>query len=67
MFNQKQTIFSGLAVFWIAAMFALLIGWVINIVKLFQLSMPLGEWSTFEVARAVGVFFPPLGGVLGWM
>lgn len=46
------------------SLLALLIGWIINIVKL--ISMVGGEVSAMFIARCVGVFAAPLGGVLGF-
>lgn len=41
-----------------------LIGWVMNIVDLFDQSFtPL---TAVAVLRVVGIFVPPLGAVMGW-
>lgn len=42
-------------------------GWVINIVKIVTTGFQLSQWGGLEVARVIGVFFAPLGAVLGWM
>ncbi len=38
-----------------------------NIVKIFQIGMPLADWGAFEIGRVVGVFLAPLGAVMGFM
>lgn len=53
----------GIAVLTLACLY----GWVANIVKMFGLldnPPPLTGWF---VARAVGIFFAPLGVVLGYL
>lgn len=44
--------------------FALLVGWVMNIVSLFH--MLDGPVTAMFIMRAVGIFAAPLGGVLGY-
>jgi len=46
---------------WIAA----LIGWFMNIYKL--VGMFGGEITTWFIARCVGIFFAPLGAVIGYL
>jgi hypothetical protein len=55
--------FSGLLI--ISAAIALLIGWVMNVIALFGLTLesPLG-WI---IGRVIGVFIPFVGGVLGYL
>lgn len=67
MFNAKETITSTAWVLWFATCIAGLIGWILNIVKIFQIPMSLGDWGAFEIARVIGVFLAPLGAVLGWL
>lgn len=67
MFSAKETIASIAWVLWYAVGIAGLIGWILNIVKIFQIPMSLGDWGAFEIARVVGVFLAPLGAVLGWL
>lgn len=43
---------------------AFLVGWVMNVVKFVGLIG--GDVSSWFVARAIGIFLPPLGGVLGF-
>lgn len=50
------------------SMFALwcagIVGWVLNIIQLFSTSFdPL---TAVAVLRVIGVFFPPLGAVMGY-
>lgn len=44
---------------------ALAAGWLLNIGKVL-LSLD-GDVTAMFIARIVGVFFAPLGGVLGWL
>lgn len=48
-------------VFFVAA----LIGWILNIIKF--VGMLGGEVTTMFLVRIVGIFFAPLGGVLGFI
>lgn len=41
-------------------------GWVANIVKLCGSGLAVASWSGMEVARIAGIFFVPLGSVLGF-
>lgn len=59
MFDAKETIFASAAVAWVALCIAGLIGWILNIAKIFQISQPVADWTAFEVGRAVGVVFAP--------
>ncbi len=43
---------------------ALIIGWVMNIIDIFQSEFVLA-WIL--AARLAGIFIVPLGGVLGWL
>jgi hypothetical protein len=54
----------GLVLGWALIIVAAL-GWIKNVVKLYD-SPALVEWGGVEVMRVVGVFFAPLGAVLGW-
>lgn len=42
-----------------------IIGWIMNIAAI--ISLLDGDLTPWLVARAVGVFFFPLGAVLGWL
>lgn len=43
----------------------LAVGWIMNIAALFS-APAIVAWSGMEIARVIGVFVAPLGGVLGW-
>lgn len=51
----------SIVILWIG----LVIGWIMNIVKLFGLSFD--TFSPELVIRIVGVVLAPIGGVVGWM
>lgn len=55
--------FSGFLM--LSAFIAMVVGWVMNIVALFGLTLesPLG-WI---IGRAIGVFIPFVGGILGYL
>ena len=55
--------FFNLAV--VSGLIGLLVGWVMNIIALFDLTLqsPLG-WI---IGRVIGVFIPFVGGVLGYL
>lgn len=58
--------FTGLGLFGVLVWIALLIGWVLNFFQI-VLNIP-ADWVSFTVLYAlkvVGVFFFPLGGLLG--
>lgn len=58
----------GAGAAWIAVAIALVVGWVLNIVALFGLaSAPVTEVTLMFILRVVGIFVPPLGGVLGYL
>lgn len=41
-------------------------GYIANIVKLIGHEGAVIEWTAMEIARVVGIFFPPLGAILGF-
>lgn len=53
--------------FFAAILLATTTGWVMNIYKLAMLSPVISEWGGMEVMRAAGIFFAPLGSVLGYL
>ena len=61
--------FSGLAGFLlvVAGLGLVLYGWVLNILSLIQSAVAGSEFTLLIVLRAVGVFFAPLGAILGWV
>jgi hypothetical protein len=42
------------------------VGYIANIVKAVNISIDVGQWGGMEVARAIGMLFPPLGAILGY-
>jgi hypothetical protein len=46
--------------------FAMIIGWCMNLYNLIANSPELVMWSGMEIARVIGVFVFPLGGLLGY-
>lgn len=57
---------AGIALFF-SAIVGLVIGWVVNIVKLFGLAGDGFDGNGLEIGfRAIGVLFAPIGGILGW-
>lgn len=42
-----------------------IVGWFLNIVKLFQVSVPISEFGIMEVMRIIGIFVAPIGSILG--
>lgn len=55
----------GLVLVWIALIPAILIGWVVNIIKLVS-TVPHETTMVVFVLRAVGVVLAPLGAVMGY-
>lgn len=53
--------------FWIYVSIVLagFIGWVMNIVTVFN-SGPIAEWTATTLVRIIGIFVAPIGAVLGW-
>lgn len=43
-----------------------IIGWILNIVSLFNVGSPISQWGGMEILRIVGIFFAPVGAVLGY-
>jgi hypothetical protein len=48
----------------IGVVLALMCGWIANIVKL--VGMDFGSITGMLIVRTVGIFVPPLGGVMGF-
>lgn len=62
--THMRSIIAGLAITWLIAAGVLAIGWVMNIITMVHhASDPI---TTITVVRAIGIFVPPLGGVMGW-
>lgn len=47
---------------WVAG----IVGWLWNIVKLFQVSVPISEFGIMEVMRIIGIFVAPIGSIIGF-
>ena len=66
---NRFNIFAGLGasgvILWVCFWIAVLVGWVINIVDLVGM-IGGNQLTTLFVARIVGIFFFPLGAILGW-
>lgn len=60
---MDSKLFAALFVITLSA--AAIFGWIANIVKV--VGMVGGEITTMFVARCVGIFFAPLGSILGFM
>jgi hypothetical protein len=46
--------------------FMLIVGWVMNVVKVITIGFAISEWGGMQVVRVVGIFIAPLGAVIGW-
>lgn len=58
----------GAGAVWIAVAIALVLGWVLNIITLVSLATgPVTDVTLMFILRVVGIFVPPLGGVLGYL
>ena len=58
----------AMSIFAIAAFAAFVVGWVMNLVKIYlSLSSGAIDPAVSDVLRAAGVFVAPLGAVLGWL
>lgn len=44
----------------------MVIGWIINIIKIIGIATTDPTPTTMFILRIVGIFLPPLGGVVGW-
>ncbi|EHQ2949263.1 hypothetical protein IF157_21385 [Salmonella enterica subsp. enterica serovar Typhimurium] len=53
--------------YWIfvGIMVAGFIGWVMNIVKIFDAG-PISEWTAAVLVRVIVVFVAPIGAIFGW-
>jgi flagellar biosynthesis protein FliQ len=46
----------------------LVIGWIMNIIQLFgMVNTSLNNLTLMIILKIVGIFFAPLGGILGWI
>ena len=62
---RNQDGYTVVELVWVVVALAGIIGWVINIVKL--VGMIGADISAELVIRAVGIFFAPLGAVMGFI
>lgn len=53
-------------VLFVPLLFALLIGWVYNLVDIFQTDLSTGATGQF-VLQVVGIFVPIIGSICGWV
>lgn len=52
---------------WLGFVFAFVTGWIMNIVKIVGLfGTPTGDIALEISLRIIGIFFSPLGAILGW-
>lgn len=63
--NASHAMGLSIIFLYLAGVTILAIGWVLNIVKLFDVG-PMAGWTFFEVLRIIGIFLAPLGGLMGW-
>ena len=51
----------------VAAALGIALGWIFNIVAIFNLAAADGGVTMMFVLRCVGVIFVPLGAIFGWL
>ncbi len=52
---------------WLGFVFAFVTGWIMNIVKIVGLfGTPTGDIALEISLRITGIFFAPIGAILGW-
>ena len=49
-----------------ALIIGLLAGWIMNLIDVVQFFLANAEWTNLMVGKLIGLFFFPLGGILGW-
>lgn len=52
-------------VFWLLVVAGLGLGWVLNIVALAHMQIP--PFTGLLILRVVGIFIPPIGGIVGYV
>ncbi len=62
--NEKQIVKFAAGGVLLTIITALLIGWVMNIIEI--VDTVDAELTGMFILRCIGVFFAPLGGILGW-
>lgn len=63
--KSVQRGFTAIELFVVALILAFAGGWIANVVKL--VGMDLGTITGLLVVRAIGIFVPPLGAVMGFV
>lgn len=63
---KAANVIAGGAIAWVLVVIAAVVGWVMNIYKIFTVGVPLAEFGVMEIMRIIGVFAAPLGAVLGY-
>jgi hypothetical protein len=58
-FSTREGIYLAIAPFAIG-------GYLSNVIKAVNISTDVGQWGGMEIARAIGMLFPPLGAILGY-
>lgn len=51
---------------YLALIFGLLAGWVMNLIDVVHLFLANSPLTTLFIGKVIGIFVFPLGGVLGW-
>jgi hypothetical protein len=63
---QKSKGFSKVEHMFAIVLLLALGGYIANIVKVFSIGIAIGQWGGMEIARAIGMLFPPFGAILGY-
>lgn len=66
-YNRVRKFTEWTVVLYVVLFVALVVGWIMNLFKVLQISAPMSEWGVMEILRIVGVFVAPVGGVLGYL
>jgi hypothetical protein len=45
---------------------AMAVGWILNVISLFNMAMTDSPVTTMFVLKIIGIFIFPLGSILGW-
>ena len=56
----------GIYLVYIFGVFALLVGWIMNLFAIVHLLVSNAPFTTLFIGRIVGAFLLPLGGILGY-
>ena len=66
-FDAEEFILACAKLIGIALVLLAPVGWILNIIKIFQVESSVIDWGGVEVARVIGVFFAPLGALMGFL